>query len=125
MRNTGFHASSSAAATANVINQRSPGAQVKGEKTVDSDNFSQCDLLHAYICFHSILKKSPFLTRKSSGAEILVEAASSRSQIEINFNCRSIILLGSVARSQSLKMAPTFMRNKTESADRKFTVADL
>lgn len=91
MRNTGVHASSSAAATANVINQRSPGAQVKGEKTVDSDNFSQCDLLHAYICFHSFLK-SPFLTRKSSGAEILVEAASSRSQIEINFNCRSIFL---------------------------------
>lgn len=60
MRNTGVHASSSAAATANVINQRSPGAQVKG----------------------------------------------------------------SVARSQSLKMAPTFMRNKAESADRKSSISD-
>ena len=55
----------------------------------------------------------------------LMEAASSRSQNQINFNCRYIFLLGSVARSQSLKMAPTFMRNKAESADRKLTVADL
>ena len=45
MRSAGVPVSSSAAATANVINQRSPGAQVKGEKTVDSNIFSHCDCI--------------------------------------------------------------------------------